>query len=63
MSTDDRILSSPGAFLNRAVARMLFSVGSSIARPLRIIAFCYRDQSQVAFHATGALSQYSVRSV
>ena len=34
-----------------------------IAQPLRTIAIRYRDQSQGAFHATGALSQYSVRSV
>ena len=33
------------------------------SRPLRTIAFRYRDQSQGAFHATGALSQYSLRSV
>ena len=63
MSTGDRILPPPGTFLNRAVARILFSVDSSIAGPLRTIAFCYRDQSQAAFHATGALSQYQPKGI
>ena len=63
MSTGDRILSPPGTFLDRAGAQILFNVGSSIARPLRTIAFRYRDQSQGAFHATGALSQYRSKDV
>src|SRR6516165_12489229 len=34
-----------------------------IAQPPRTIAIRYRDQSQGAFHATGALSQYRSKDV
>ena len=64
MSTVDRILPPPGTFLDRAGAPKFFSTSvPRIAQPLRTIAISYRDQSQGAFHATGALSQYRSKDV
>src|SRR6516164_5359329 len=62
MSTVDRILPPPGTFLDRAGAPKFFSTSvPRIAQPPRTIAIRYRDQSQGAFHATGAFESVSVQ--